>query len=167
MIAKLANKPHDHRDVDFFRAYTSLKLSNDTPVSRATNLCPWWYPPVTVLTPDFLGNPEIPKKRTFPPPPEPAKTAHSGWCRGAGCDGAAYVARQKTHEDGETVGLRCPRCSTWTVESRKLSRFSLFPSPTPPNSGSSDVRTAQRGQLSGSRRHPRNPDEKSNVRLDS
>ena len=140
MIAKLANKPHSHRDVNFFHAYTSLKLSNDTPVCRATNLCPWWYPPVTVLTPDFLGNPEIPKNVLYPPPlPEPAKTAHSGWCRGAGCDGAAYVARQKTHADGETVGLRCPRCSTWTVESRKLSRFSPFPSRTPPNSCSSDV----------------------------
>ena len=32
VIAKLANKPHRHRDVNFFHAYTSLKLSNDTPV---------------------------------------------------------------------------------------------------------------------------------------
>ena len=68
VIAKLANKPHNHGDVKFFHAYTSLKLSNDTPVCRATNLCPWCDPPVTVLTPNFLGNPEIPKKRTLPPP---------------------------------------------------------------------------------------------------
>ena len=146
MIAKLANKPHNHGDVIFFHAYTSLKLSNDTPVCRATNLCPWWYPPVTVLTPNFLGNPEIPKKRTLPPPPEPAKTAHSGWWRRPGCDGAAYVARQKTHENRETVGLGCPRWSTWTVESRKLLCFSPFSSPTSPNSCTSDVQHSRAWQ---------------------
>ena len=78
MIAKLANKPHNHGDVNFFHAYTSLKLSNDTPVCRATNLCPWWYPPVTVLTPDFFGNPEIPKNVLCPPPNLPKRLIRGG-----------------------------------------------------------------------------------------
>ena len=108
MIAKLANKPHDHRDVDFFRAYTSLKLSNDTPVSRATNLCPWWYPPVAVLTLDFLGNPEIPKKRTFPPPPNLPKRLIRGGVAGRGATVRRTLRDRKRTQTGKLSDFDAP-----------------------------------------------------------
>ena len=109
MIAKLANKPHNHGDVIFFHAYTSLKLSNDTPVCRATNLCPWWYPPVTVLTPNFLGNPEIPEKRTLPPPPP---NLPKRLIRGGGAGRGATVRRmlrdKKRTKTGKLSDLDAP-----------------------------------------------------------
>ena len=64
---------------------------------------------MTANTPDFLGSPEIPKKTYFStPPPEPAKTAPSRWCRGAGCEGAAYVARRKRANTRKLSDLDAP-----------------------------------------------------------
>ena len=108
MIAKLANKPHDHRDVDFFCAYTSLKLSNDTPVSRATNLCPWWYPPVTVTTPDFLGNPEIPKKIVLYPPPNLPKRLIRGGVAGRGATVRRTLRNRKRTQTGKLSDFDAP-----------------------------------------------------------
>ena len=109
MIAKLANKPHNHGDVIFFHAYTSLKLSNDTPVCRATNLCPWGYPPVTVLTPDFLGNPEIPKKTYFTPlPPNLPKQLIRGGVAGRGATVRRTLRDRKRTKTGKLSGFDAP-----------------------------------------------------------
>ena len=108
MIAKLSNKLHDHRDVKFFHAYTSLKLSNDTPVSHATNLCPWCDPPVTVTTPDFFGNPEIPNKRPFPPPPNLPKRLIRGGVAGRGATVRRTLRDRKRTKTGKLSDFDAP-----------------------------------------------------------
>ena len=108
MIAKLANKPHNHGDVNFFHAYTSLKLSNDTPVPRATNLCPWCDPPVTVTTPDFFGNPEIPKNVLYPPPPNLPKRLIRGGVAGRGATVRPTLRDRKRTKTGKLSGFDAP-----------------------------------------------------------
>ena len=97
-IAELATERESCREVKIFYTYTSLKVSKNIPVSHTSILCTWSHPPVTVIDPDFPGNPEIPKKRrSTPPPKQPKMTLLGGW-RGRGAhdiEGTSARAREK------------------------------------------------------------------------
>ena len=78
------------------------------PRSRATNLCPWWYPPVTVFTPNFLGNPEIPKNLLYPPPPNLPKRLLRGGGAGRGATVRRMLRDRKRTKTGKLSDLDAP-----------------------------------------------------------